>query len=428
MTGTPEPIPFDELISACPTEDVDSAHRTDPYWFGLWVGGSQISWISREMADRREKAGIGRMYSADKRMTPEDGRRILLGRDAFRQRRLSALAAIGMWRTVSTEQIAALVGRPQLARYANDLRAGFCAGLLERGTFATSMVGTKNLPFSTLYRPIEGKAFHAFSDELSYAEWVAVTAGYKWERGSQYDRHNMLATEFALRVAEFCDVGNVVGEHLSSFGLLAPDKAVPFGSGNRSADLTVLRTDGLKIAVEITANTGSDFKKKVQKWVDMLGDIDPDEHSLSVVFVEAAGLDVDRDMHKSVLGRVADVVYEKTGAARLRIPERIAVASWREWFPAPNCASESFLMLRCQRPTGPPTARWEPVSLLDPRDMLFTPGDPHAATAALRNMNALWGTPHWLRDPGQAPDLTRTLFRKAGITKTPSPPKVARAS
>jgi len=44
-----EATPFAEMGSACPSTSVDAAHRLDPYWFGLWTGGTQVSWTSRAL-------------------------------------------------------------------------------------------------------------------------------------------------------------------------------------------------------------------------------------------------------------------------------------------------------------------------------------------------------------------------------------------
>ena len=427
MTTGAAPIPFGEMFSAAPEEEVNAANRVDPFYRDLWIGGSRISWISRSMAERRQAAGMGRMYYDDHRLSAEQGRKKLLAKGSLRVRRLSTLAAAGMWRTASGEQIAAIVGDPRAARRADDLPAGFSASLLERGRFPNLMLDNPDKTSISLYRPLEGATFERFSRNLTYEEWVSVTAGYPYRAGSQYDRHNLLATEFALRVAEFCPVGSVVGESLSGFTLIAPDHAVPRGSRTRAADLVIIRPDGMKIAVELTASTGSDFETKVGKWVDMLSDIDPAQDGLSVLFLEAERRERHGDLTRSITRTVEKVVFAKFGARRKRIPHRVAVARWQDWFPQVHHGSPDFYTLKCLRPTGSGDQLWQPAELLTENDVTYEPSDPRAARAVLRNLNGVWGVPHWLRDPSQAPDLMATMMRKAGVKTIPSPAKKTRA-
>ena len=63
---------------------------------------------------------------------------------------------------------------------------------------------------------------------MSFAEWQALTAGVGWTRGPQHDRHNILSAELGLRVAEYLDVGAVLGESTSRLDLLA-DRPVSGG-------------------------------------------------------------------------------------------------------------------------------------------------------------------------------------------------------
>jgi hypothetical protein len=89
-----------------------------------------------------------------------------------------------------------------------------------------------------LHRPVDN-GLDPISDVLVYADWVAVTGGYPWTRGHQQDRHNLLATELGMRIAELGDVGAVLGESLSRHDLLSPRFAGD--TANRCADLAVLQ-------------------------------------------------------------------------------------------------------------------------------------------------------------------------------------------
>lgn len=195
-TAAAEAIPFAEMASACPSTSVDAAHRLDPYWFGLWTGGTQVSWTSRALAVRLADAGVGRLRRADARVSPEQAMEAMCV-PKLRARRCAVLAAIGLWRTLTAEQIAAIVGAPALAASPGDLRTAWSAGLVEEGRFAASTIGTQHnrASRSAVYRPVVSPAFTRFADALPYNEWLSVTAGRPWRSGSDHDRHNLLAAE-----------------------------------------------------------------------------------------------------------------------------------------------------------------------------------------------------------------------------------------
>lgn len=421
-----EATPFAEMGSACPTTSVDAAHRLDPYWFGLWTGGSQVSWTSRALMQRLADAGVGQLRRSDARVSPEQAAAAMCV-PKLRARRCAVLAAIGLWRTLTAEQIAAIVGAPALAKSPADLRTSWSAGLVEEGRFGSAMAGGRyRKGRSTVYRPVDSPAFTQFADMLPYNEWLSVTAGRPWKSGSHHDRHNLLAAELGLRVAEFAEVGTVFGETLSGFDLLSAHPGSPggvVGTGQHAdADLTCVRTDGMRIAVELTASTGPDFTRKVQRWAQLLMDTDPDDNGLTVVFVEAAN--PDRVSHtnewNSIRTAVANAAYSIPGSMRRRVQQRMAVARWRDWFPAPLAASRGFRVLAAEVPSGPHGARWNPVSLLDPIEHTFDPRDPDASTAVLRTTANLVGVPHWLR-PGPGVDVAAVLREQAGFPTAPSP-------
>ncbi len=425
-TAAAEAIPFAEMASACPSTSVDAAHRLDLYWFGLWTGGSQVSWTSRALAARLAGAGVGQPRRAGPRVSPEQAMTAMCV-PKLRARRSAVLAAIGLWRTLTAEQIAAIIGAPALANSAADLRTAWSAGLVEEGRFALAVGdGRHRKNRSTVYRPVDSPAFTQFADALPYNEWLSVTAGRPWKSGSYYDRHNLLAAELGLRVAEFAEVGTVLGETLSGFDLLSAHSGAPggvVGSGRHSdADLTCVRTDGMRIAVEITASTGPEFTSKVERWARLLMDTDPDDNGLTVVFVEAAN--PDRISHvdewNTMRITVANAAYSIPGSMSRRVPERMAIARWCDWFPAPLAASRGFRVLAAEVPSGAHGARWNPVSLLDPIEHTFDPRDPDASTAVLRSAANLWGVPHWLRT-GPGVDVAAVLREQAGFATPPSP-------
>ena len=412
-------IPFAGRSSACPDPDVTAARRLDPYWHGLWGDGTQASWLSRSLLERLGSDRVARVRDADTGRTREQATTEIFTRR--RDARLTALAAVGMWRTVTAEQLAAITGLRTILD-GREMRPAFQAELVDRGTLHTEL-GWRGPPRSVqLYRPV-GTGFDPITDALSYADWVAVTGGYPWTRGHQQDRHNLLATELGLRIAEHCDVGAVLGESMSRHDLLSP--GYPGDTGNRCADLTVVRPDGMRIAVEITGSISDDFGRKADRWAQLLAGTDPDRTGLAVVFVDAAppdrGEQVAAEMWRGIRTQVARAAHQVPGSAQARVPQRMTAVRWRWWFPASRSASPAFHTLHCVRPTGSgPADRWEPVQLLDPVD-LRPPADTTGDAAAVANCAALLGVPHWLRARHPATDFEQVLLRRAGIS---TPPKL----
>ncbi len=415
------PIGFADLRSACPARGFTSAERIDPFWHGLWGDGSQASWLSRRLVDRLHAERMVDLRGGDLDRTVEQAV-AELARRGNRQRhpaqirttRLAALAVAAMWRTVTAEQLAAYTGNPLAARRATMLPA-FQAGLLDRGTLLSELpIGYRDTP-NHVYRPVESPAFDHLVEQLSFAEWQAVTAGMGWSRGPQHDRHNVLAAELGLRVAEHLEVGAVLGEATSRLDLLAD---LPHSADNRRADMTIVRPDGHRIAVELTSSVGTGLQRKATRWAETLNTTDPADTGLSVLFLDAAVPDrtdrLRRDVWTSTRATVGRAAYAMPGSLRNQVPQRMAVARWQWWFPQARSCAPAFLTLQAQRPTGPHTDRWEQVHLLDPFDLEFAPRDPEISQQLLRNSRGLWGAPSWLRDQ-EPPDFSQVLLHRAGL-------------
>ena len=406
-------VPFEQMGSANPHRSVDTAARVDPYFHGLFGGGAQASWLSRATAEQRQADGVGRLRLKDARITPEVAVRSLLS-GPRRDRSLAALGALGSWRTMTGEQIAAITGHPELAASQLGMRAAWAAGLVERGSFLSQdMIGrSAHTRLTNLYRPLAGRDFDAFAHRLRYAEWVQMTAGLPWRVGTQRDRHNLLATELGLRIASHCEIGAVFGEALSNVEVLTGSGV----GGNAAADLTAVRVDGLRIAVEITATIGVGFEKKCQRWAEAIYRSDP-AGVCAVIFVEASDPARQRaTMSKAstfMRAAIADAAYRLPGYANAGVPQRMAAVSWRDWFPASGVASRGFTGLEVLRPVGVRGERWHRADMLD---VIEVPADvPASAAAILENSRHLLGMPHWLRDQG-TPDFTDLLLQRAGVS------------
>ena len=396
-----------DLVSAL-RPGLTAADRLDPYWDHLWSDGSSLAWRSHESATAQVIAGFGGLPAAHRISEAEAWTRLESSKS--RNDLLRFLAVLQSFRTVTGEQIEALSSARGAANIMSGLVAAlFRVGIIELGSAASGLMREATSKRATLYRPTNSQAVERIIERLTYAEWVSLTGGWEWDKGGQFDRHNVLATELGLRLAEYCDVATVLGEKFSTVDLLAGSGIgwKPMTGDTKSADLTVIRPDALKVAVELTATLGASFEKKVDRWARILNDRPMNESGLAVVFVVAPS-------HGSSARKVLTTTYKAIAAVSRRFPgtvresiaTRIGVVSWTDWFPARHSISTDFFTMTVNMPTGMADGHmvWTRTNLLDAAAYPFTPASP-ALTAILDNMHMLWGTPHWLRDFHKAPSL-----------------------
>jgi hypothetical protein len=414
---------FTEKMSACPNPTVSVHARIDPYWAELWASGASASWVSQAVARQQSDAGIGHIPA--RLNIPEDHAWSRLLRRAAIARTLNVMGVLDSWRTVTGEQLAAITGETTVAGgQSTSMPELYAAGLIDNGIFINGLMHTRNTERGTLYRPSRNANFdQKLAPRLTYPEWVSVTGGHPFESGGQFDRHNVLATELALRVAEWCEIGAVVGEKLSTFELLAHSGlGLPGAVGaRRAADATLIRTDGARIAVEMTASTGPHFEAKVQRWATLISNRRMDVSGLAVVFVVASRSN--KAIRKgeyltAVRKQIAAAARDSPGMSFDRTASRMFVVDWRDWFPTPGRVAQSFFALEASRPTGPNDAVWEQASILDPFDVPFTSKEPEGALAILDNLAMIRSVPHWLRT-GRAPELWPSSVKRIGFNRIP---------
>lgn len=418
-------IPFARMTGAVAEPTHRSVNRADPYWAGLWADGSQVSWESRALAERREASGFKPITVRDSRVAPEVcAERV---RDRSRPAR-DSLGALAMWRTATTDQLAAFGGwvnphrdpadgpAPIWSDNPSHLRLLWSSGMVERGRFIAEQPG---LPI--VWRGLRSKAVDELLAELPYAEWVRITAGQPWTAGPLHDRHNILGAELGLRIAEFCDVAAVLGESVAGHHLLdVTGRREKTTSGG--GDMVVVRSDGLRIVVETTANNNpANIRRKVDRWLDLLAETDFDESGTVVCFVDANNPDArsDNDVIGPLRREIDAAIATRPDAAARRLAERIAVARWRWWFPSVGTATAGFQTLEAFRPTGTGEGRWQSAHLLDVTDVVFAPPDPAVFDATIANSLLLAGVPYWLRAQSAhdhtAPDLAALVARRSGL-------------
>ncbi|MDF2993588.1 MAG: hypothetical protein K0S37_4102, partial [Microbacterium sp.] len=321
---------------------------------------------------------------------------------------LRLMAALDQWRTMTVHQVEALTDVAGIADgYKSLVSALWNVGLIEvcamGATFGARSIDRGQL----LIRPSANQsAFKDLTDALGTLEWLSVTAGLGFDSDRQYARHNVLATELGLRLAEHGQVGMVLGEKLSTMGLLAyagVGAEVPAHVRNAS-DLVLIRPDGLRIAVEMTATTGAGLRDKVVRLVRILDDRSLAKTGLTVLFVVAPRHDAtasSASMARTVKREVQRAVHDWRGSHHAPSHTRVGVVRWEDWCPAPGVIVSDFGRLPVDRPTGPgyrgdlddPTV-WQREYMLDPTALPFHPDGPGRMRRVLQGARMLRGVPH----------------------------------
>lgn len=414
---------FSGALSSVPSARFRSGHRVDPYWGGVWQLGAQAQWVSREHLTRLAESGLVSSRHRFLRTNPADA---LLRVHEDWEAKLNILGVLAQWRTATAEQVFAFCGDGiAQASYSRALQDLFAMGAIDRGSvLGAEVTGSEHR--GVLLRPSVSSVFdRVLRPRMSYAEWVSVTGGKKFLTGGQFDRHNVLAAELGLRVAEFVPMGTVLGEGFARVNELAYTSAglpePPGRSGQTSADAVLVRRDGARVAVELTASaSGRSFRAKVEAWARVLAKRPAADSGLCVVFVVAerpnAGEAGVHSIAATVRAHVAAACRTIPGVASNRTAERIFVVSWRDWFPARHELSEQFLGLQAQRPSGTDGA-WTDAALSDPETVAAPSGLPDA-TAVIGNSAGLRCVPHQLRAHPR-PDLSAVVLSAVGFDGVP---------
>lgn len=404
-----------DLISAA-APGLTAPERCDPHYDGLWTSGASAGWAVNTSVAALEGAGLGRIPKWLRSPGAPAALSAVTEPNSWHRRRLDLLGVLDSYRTATDEQAAALTGDAALTRpQPKFLSELFTADLIDLGEPAQGIIRGK--ASARLLRPSSGQAFaKGLAPTLTWAELTSVTGGHEWDAGGQYDRHNILSTELLLRLAEYAPVGTIMGEKMSSVDLL-------LGSGlgrtidrpdNRRADGLIVRPDGLRIAIEMTANTSQTLERKIRRWCEALQANSLADSGLVLLFVvpevKKGGAKVSQ-----LRALIARVLLDFPGYGPDSVAERIGVAAWADYFPARHQGTEEFLDLTAYFPTGDaPDTLWQPRAMLDVEQLPFTPT--FDATAVLTNSSMLAATPHWLREQRVPWQLGAITNRAAGFS------------
>lgn len=417
---TPDSLHASMLPSPC-LDEVSMAHRHDPYWDELWPWNSSASW-SMGYTERWHHEKNGRRVNAKFLLEEKEALRKLTA-NRGRSRRLAAWSALHSYRALSCEQLAAISGDVTLLDPRSSvLAASFALDLIDIGIYATPVrrePGAQRRDL--LYRPASTDVFNKLIEPtLTGPEWLTVTGGQPWTSGGQYDRHNVLASELILRLAEHGGpaVGAVLGEKFSTVDLLA-------GSGlgkkvnkpdNRSADGTIIRHDGLRIAFEVTANVSRGLENKVRRWAQVISQRPLETSGLVIVFLAAGHPNGARgkNARRAIYETVSRVLKEFPGTGPDSPAARIGCASWADYFPSAHHLSDLFLRLEADFAIGSGVggSKWVSRGLLD--EYPFTPWPSFDALAVVEQSPLIAATPFWMRR-GEHTHLIGSPMDRAGI-------------
>lgn len=419
-------IQLSDLPSRTPTHPLRAALRDDPFYSPLWWKGSMGSWWSAD--DARRARTFPRHLPSWLRVDEADARRrVLLTRN--RETVMRVVAALDQWRTMTVQQLEAHTDRLGLA----DGRSPILAALWGAGLVDVCIMGVGPVDrASVLVRPgVSAAGFAELERSLTVAEWLSITAGLPLDSDRQYTRHNVLATELALRLAEYGHVGTVLGEKLSTMALLGWEslgEKAP-ATVHSAGDLTIVRPDGLRIVVELTATRGAGSNGKVARAVRVLADRGY-EAGLAVLFVvapRAESTTSSATMAMQVRRELQAAVRAVPGYWRAPTRERVAVVEWEELFPAPEVVVDDFGLFPAWRPTGPglrdgsDSDVWERTPLLDRAALRYEPADPAAMRRIVKSSCGLRGVPTAARRGNEHLPVRTPGTRSSGRLKGTSP-------
>lgn len=361
---------------------VDGGRRADPWYDLAWGEQPRHAVVWDEP---REQSRVGLIPG--------------LLSDRLRHSVLAGIGVLFSFRTVTGEQLAALTGDARYtqprSRLVADLRR---AHLVQMGKIRETFAGQQ-----LVFRLGAEASFNELLARLTPGELMAVTGGLSWRAPTHYDRHNVLATELGLRLAEYSMwTAGVLGERFATFDHLA-GRGVglePVPANGRGADLVIVGVDGRRVAIELTTNVNRRLREKAAAWTRLMQQTSLERSGLTVVFLVVTPDDGDRNgMRSAVYGALKRATLQFPGHLGDRTAERIGVATWHEYFPAAHVVSEAFTLLTADRPTGRASALWESCDFLVQGDT-----DRHALAAAIDSIAGLGGSPHWLKPrTAQAP-------------------------
>jgi hypothetical protein len=197
-------------------------------------------------------------------------------------------------------------------------------------------------------------------------------SGTDWAPRAVNTMHDLIVVDTTLRVAELApSISAVYGEELSRATRLT--NLPPSVARQARGDAVWVRSDGLRIVVEVSVMSNRQSLAKAERWARVLEAHRPGD--LFVLFLVGT-----HPQHRSKSfgwalnahrRAVANAAWSSLSSVQARVPERMGVAALADWAPAPLELAPGFPRLPVWRPTGPPDDRFEPANLGDSYDVVF---------------------------------------------------------
>lgn len=296
------------------------------------------------------------------------------------------VAALWGWKHMTTDHLARF-GVATHKELEVVLPKMWWAGLVDRGSF-----DTPGLKSPALWRLVHSDLLNTWLGGLDTNYWLSVTAARKPDKPRPHIRHDLLAIELGLRVAE-TRIGfpAIYPELLSGVVDLFPN-----AKGSARGDLTLVRSDGLRVVVEITAKLNETFKAKLVRWGRTIMAHEQDATVVLFVICPPAGTPkfVPGAIRNAIRATLTPEVLGQDGAWATnaevtRVRRAFAVVEWMDWFPAPSKATKDFLDLTAKFYTA--KGVWADVGLA--RQYPFKPQVPDHWRWAVRNSARLLACP-----------------------------------
>jgi len=395
----PLAIPSD---AAGPMQPIGShIDRLDPFWDGLWPIGSAARW--RTAATDRQQITAGTFPRT--RPAPMEREQIeqVLGSLSLksRNRLICTCSALDSWGQMTATQMQHLIGTSPLnsqGRLHRELAALYSLGAIDVGS-----LGEQDTPETILLRYGRKDYWRKLlTPYLTQTELMMIDGGVVGTpRIGYHDRHNTLTVEFALRAATLLEsIEAAYGEKFSSTAMMAPQDYIVSGftpGAHRQparADATLVRSDGLRIVLETTANSSKSLRTKVRRWARFLDRHPMHRMPVFVLFVAAPHPGRDGRVSAGPSAKIRDDITDELKTLSSLGPNaaaaRIGVAGWEEFFPSRHEVSDAFTDLRVRVRQG----GWSEISLMQ---MPVQIEDPAAARGAIAASRLLAASPWWLR-------------------------------
>lgn len=307
--------------------------RPDLYWGNQFAQGGGIAWQPRQ--------GLT-LSTAKARKELRD----LLDNPRAGDNVLAALSAMDGWGIFSGHHLALMTGnRANLRESSKALETLIRLGILDLG--APHMLRPRRSPTRYFRRRLDGPLGRLASVMTAEENRLVRGAATTWNQPSGHDRHDLLALELAMRVAEHHrDIVGVVGErHVKAVALQSATWKAE-GQWHHRGDALLVRDDEVRFVVEITAARTEHLQQKIERWCRWIEGNPVERNGVVILWVCTPNPITGRGMTASQMRKMLTTAFRSHPTRSKGKPiGRIAVVDWANWFPAPGETSSEFMQM-----------------------------------------------------------------------------------